>query len=699
VWALVRGEVGAQIEDKLLLTFADVSIWKLLPLSGNSYSFQAVWKDKMHSMSTAFGAAPRAQTARSIQRVAVNISRVAALFALLSGSLGAANQYYVHALISDQPGAADLVDPNLSNPWGIQFGYAGPVLIGNNSTGIVTPYLAIPPAIGASHFTIPSRAGSGAAITSIAAFGVADPDLTPPGVHVHLGPLFCTQDGAIAGVYAPTNIVLPATIIIPEIIIKTLVIKTLVDNSASGAAYTGCTGGASPSGQPGAPFFYAANFNRGTIDVFDSGLQPVPDSAAFVDPAVPAGFAPFNLLNFNGKLYVTYARQDAAKRTAVAGAGSGYLAVFDYSGKLLATLVSQGPLDAPWGMAIAPSTFGDFGGMLLVGNSGDGRINVFDPNSGAFQGTLADIQNNPIAVPGLRALSFAPPSATPPLAFAAGDPSTLYFTAATAGPHGVFGSIQSNPILQPDAARNGADFSTAIAPNTWISIFGESLSGGTRSWNSGDFSNNMLPTSLDRVGVTVNGEPAFVSYICPTQINALVPADLAPGPVQIQVSNHGLASAVISATLANAAPTFFTIGSESGDVREPLIAALHADNSPLGFSGFANEGETVALFGTGFGATAPATPNGQLITTPLPLRQPARISFNKCGPLVSFTPQCSTVAQVTFAGLVAPGLYQINVTVPNDLNPAPPGENAFPAAAYIFGVPTQAYGYLNVNAP
>jgi uncharacterized protein (TIGR03118 family) len=652
------------------------------------------------SPSSAFGAA--AQTARPIQRVVVDISRVAALFALLPVSLGAANRFYVHALISDQPGSADLADPNLSNPWGVDFRFASPVWIANNSTGIVTLYEAIPPAIGASHYTIPSPAGSGAAITSVVTFGVVDPDLTPlpgGGVHVNLNPVFCTQDGAIVGVFPPPTIVPPPqNITIPTPII----IKTLVDNSASGAAYTGCTVGESPSGQPGDPFFYAANFNEGTIDVFDSGLQPVLNSAAFVDPAVPAGFAPFNLLDFNGKLYVTYARQDAAKRTAVAGAGSGYLAVFDYSGKLLATLVSQGPLNAPWGMAIAPSTFGDFGGMLLVGNSGDGRIDVFDPNSGAFKGTLADTQNNPIAIPGLRALSFGmggQPGLPAVSAFVAGDPSTLYFTAATAGPHGVFGSIQSNPLLQPDAARNGADFSTAIAPNTWISIFGESLSGGTRSWNSGDFANNLLPTSLDAVSVTINGEPAFVSYISPTQINALVPAELAPGPVKIQVSNHGLASAVIPATLANAAPAFFIVGNGPGEVNEPLIAAVHADNSPINPSSSANAGETVALFGTGFGATVPAIPNGQLINTPLPLHQPAQISFNKCGPLLPFTPRCSTVAPVTFAGLVAPGLYQINVTIPSDLNPAPPSENAFPVAAYISGVPTQAYGYLIVNAP
>jgi uncharacterized protein (TIGR03118 family) len=226
--------------------------------------------------------------------VVVSISGVAALFTLLSGSLDAENQYYLHALISDQPGTADLVDPNLSNPWGIQSEYAGPVWIGNNSTGVVTLYLAIPPAIGTgtSNYTIPSSTGSGAAITSIVPFGVADPDLTPlsgGSAHVNLSPLFCTQDGAIVGVFPGPEIALPDTIIVPP----PLIIRTLVDNLASGAAYTGCTGGANASGQPGVVFLYAANFNRGTIDVFDGGLQPVANSAAFVDPAVPAGFAPF----------------------------------------------------------------------------------------------------------------------------------------------------------------------------------------------------------------------------------------------------------------------------------------------------------------------------------------------------------------------------------------------------------------------
>jgi uncharacterized protein (TIGR03437 family) len=361
---------------------------------------------------------------------------------------------------------------------------------------------------------------------------------------------------------------------------------------------------------------------------------------------------------------------------------------------LASTLGSGGPLNAPWGMAIAPPNFGDFGGMLLVANCGDGRINVFDPQSGAFRGALADYENNPIAIPGLRALDFGLGEAG--REGIAGDPSALYFTAATAS-HGIFGSIQANPILKPDGVHNAADFSTAIAPNTWIAITGQSLSGGTRNWNSSDFSNNMLPTSLDGVSVTINGEPAFISYISPTQINALVPVDLAAGPVQIQVSNHGLASDAITATLATAAPAFFSSGNAPGCVNEPLIAALHASDSPVES---ATPGETISIFGTGFGTTVPAAPNGQLISAPLPLRQPVQISFDKCGAFGGpFTPTCSTVAQVTFSGLIAPGLYQINVTVPRDLNLSLPNLNVFPVAGFIFDVPAQAFGYLVVNNP
>ena len=209
----------------------------------------------------------------------------------------------------------------------------------------------------------------------------------------------------------------------------------------------------------GVEYFYAANFASGRIDVWDAKLNPLNKAAAFVDPAIPQGFAPYNIQSINGQsLLVTYAQQDAAKRNAESGAGNGYIASFDYNGNLLNTLVAQGPLNSPWGLTSAPATFGNFANVLLVGNSGDGRINAFDPVTGAWKGVLADTQSTPIAIPGLHAINFGGGGAT-------GDVSTLYFTAGIAGPdgeplgsHGLFGSIQAAPFFQASGIRNGGGF-------------------------------------------------------------------------------------------------------------------------------------------------------------------------------------------------------------------------------------------------
>jgi uncharacterized protein (TIGR03437 family) len=354
---------------------------------------------------------------------------------------------------------------------------------------------------------------------------------------------------------------------------------------------------------------------------------------------------------------VTYARQDTAKLNDVPGAGNGYIAAFYFNGDLLNTLVSQGPLNSPWALTIAPATFGDFGNTLLVGNSGDGRINAFDPTTGTWKGTLADAQGNPIAIAGLRAFHFGGGGAT-------GDVSTLYFTAGIGGlngealgSHGLFGSIQAAPSLQAKDILNGGDFSAAIAPNTWVTIMGGSLSATTRPWAITDFKGQDLPTKLDGVSVTVNGELGFVSYVSPTQINFLAPGDIAPGPVEIVTTNNGLASAPVSATFANAAPAFlffFSGGQADGLYPAPgvvknLIAALHANGS---LAASVLPGETIALFGNGFGPTTPTAPNGQLLNSPLPLIQHVQV-------LIGDQP-----APVSFAGLVGPGLYQVNVVVP-----------------------------------
>jgi len=146
------------------------------------------------------------------------------------------------------------------------------------------------------------------------------------------GLLFCTEDGTIVGlgVFSPTFV------------------TTLVDNSKSGAVYKGCTFG-SVFQRDGQPFYYAANFGSGKIDVWDSNLNPLQNASAFINPAIPPGFAPFNVQGISDRvLVVSYARQDTTKGSDVPGAGNGYVAAFDYDGNLLSTLVAQGPLNSPW---------------------------------------------------------------------------------------------------------------------------------------------------------------------------------------------------------------------------------------------------------------------------------------------------------------------------------------------------------------
>src|SRR5262249_1786511 len=142
------------------------------------------------------------------------------------------------------------------------------------------------------------------------------------------------------------------------------------------------------------------------IDVFGPDFSPATLAGSFSDPNIPAGFAPFNVENLGGTLYVTYAKQDDDKEDDVPGAGNGFVDLYDTSGNLLKRLISNGPLNSPWGLVRAPANFGPFGGALLVGNFGDGAINAFNPTTGAFLGAVQDQKGNPIKIDGLWALKF-----------------------------------------------------------------------------------------------------------------------------------------------------------------------------------------------------------------------------------------------------------------------------------------------------
>jgi uncharacterized protein (TIGR03118 family) len=185
----------------------------------------------------------------------------------------------------------------------------------------------------------------------------------------------------------------------------------------------------------------------------ESSLNPAPHEDSRDPPELPRGYAPYNIQNLNGKLYVTYAQVDATGK-ASAGAGQGFVDVFNLDGSPglpngLVRLVSRGSLNAPWGLAIAPTSFGEFASALLVGNNGDGTIDAFDPTSGLFLGTLRDPMGNPITNDGLWALRIG----TGASGF---DPNALYFDAGINGEvDGLFGEIQVAPTVPSPIAGAG----------------------------------------------------------------------------------------------------------------------------------------------------------------------------------------------------------------------------------------------------
>jgi uncharacterized protein (TIGR03118 family) len=328
-------------------------------------------------------------------------------------------------LASDVPGLARVLDPNLVNPWGIAFSPTGPFWSADNGSG-VSDLLdgrgqALPLVV-----KVPSAARLGSTPTGTvfnggAGFAISENDVTAPSRF-----LFGTEDGTLAGWSAlvdPTHALV------------------VVDNSSVGTVYKGLALATDPFGHG---LLYAADFGRGRIDVFDQDFRPVTTTGSFLDPTLPAGYAPFNIQNIDNLLFVTYAQQDADRHDDVPGAGHGFIDVFDTDGRLVRRFASQGALDSPWGLTLAPADFGAVGGALLVGNKGDGRINAYDPASGAFLGQLEDDSGSPIAIPDLWGLTFGN-------GHVGGDAATLFFAAGLGyDQHGLFGAIQA-------PGRRGAD--------------------------------------------------------------------------------------------------------------------------------------------------------------------------------------------------------------------------------------------------
>ena len=183
---------------------------------------------------------------------------------------------------------------------------------------------------------------------------------------------------------------------------------------------------------PAGTFLYATNFRFGTVEVFDSSFNLV---TTFTDPAIPAGFAPFGIHNIGGELFVTFAKQKPDKHDDLAGPGNGFVDVFSPNGDLLQRLVSGGRLNSPWAVTLAPATFGAFGGDILVGNFGDGRVNAYNRATGHVEGRLLNATGQPLTIPGLWGLRF-------PAGSLNAVPGALYFTAGINDEHdGLFGDL------------------------------------------------------------------------------------------------------------------------------------------------------------------------------------------------------------------------------------------------------------------
>ena len=543
------------------------------------------------------------------------------------------NVYVQHNLVSDVPGLADVTDPNLVDPWGISTSATSPFWVSNagksdstlyNGAGAITPVVVAIPAGSKG----PAKSSpSGQVNNNTAAFILAN------GIKASF--IFATEDGTISAWNGGTA----STV--------------MVDNSGAGAVYEGLAIGTSANGAT----LYAPNFKTNAIDVFDGKFAPTTLAGNFTDPNLPAGFAPFNIWNLGGKLYVMYAKQNAAKVRDTAGPGNGFVSSFDLNGNFLRRIVSNGPLNSPWGVAIAPATWGAFGGALLVGNFGDGTINAFDLTAGTPLGTLQDKSGASLVNRGLWALIFGNGGS-------GGDPNTLYFSAGIQGEtHGLLGAIAPpTQILTVVNAASGA--AGPVAPGEIVLVEGFTIGPSPRVAAPIPVT-GALGTTAGSTTVSFDGKAAPILYSSASAVAVIVPYGVSGGTtsnVTLSFVNalNNQTPAAFPVQLAASAPGLFTSDtSGSGNA-----AAINQDGTANSATNAAARGSVVLLFATGEGATAPpvadgAITAGRIIPGPiLPVSltiggSPARVISAESAP-----------------GTVA-GVMQIEAIVPSGIAPGP----------------------------
>jgi TIGR03118 family protein len=324
------------------------------------------------------------------------------------------SQFMQTNLVSDVPGWAPIVDASLVNAWGMSFGPTTPLWVSNNGSDSTTLY---------------HGATTGVPFAKVP-LTVAIPDGAPTGQVFNAGADFMVGGAPAKFIFASEHGSIDAWQGGLSPITMAMNVATVPGAEYKGLAISTGMGGS---------WLYAANFAAGRIDVFNGmfALQSWP--GAFKDRLIPSSYGPFNIQNLGGKLYVTYAKRGPTGDD-VAGLGHGFVDVYSTTGHLLKRLVRHRQLDSPWGLQIAPAGFGRFGGDLLVGNFGNGRINAYSTKNGRFEGTLIGTNGKPVWIDGLWGLQFGNG--------VAGTPMTLLFTAGPDGEqHGLLGSLTLAPDL------------------------------------------------------------------------------------------------------------------------------------------------------------------------------------------------------------------------------------------------------------
>jgi uncharacterized protein (TIGR03118 family) len=392
----------------------------------------------------------RGRAIRAVTLVGVSTICLGVVVACGGGGGGGSSQSMISAsgatfadtaLVSNKTevvATAATIDANLQNPWGIAVAPGLPFWISDNNSNLTTLYSGA----GVQETQgITGSAETGIAIPASAAGVQSNPTgqifngtggfLIPTSKGQETALFIFDGEGGLISAWAQDSGATAVTAYDDGVV-----------NGANHAVYKGLAIGA----VGGATYLYATDLHNNKVDVFDTNFsKPAAMQGKFVDHNLPAGFAPFGITALNGQLYVTFAKQDAAMHDEITGNGLGYVDIFDFSGNMVGQFASAGVLNAPWGIAIAPAGFGSLEGDVLIGNFGDGTINIFTPNGTSLatpKGALMAGNGQPLAFPGLWALTFGNGDADKPV-------TKLFYTAGFASQtDGVFGSITASVTPQ-----------------------------------------------------------------------------------------------------------------------------------------------------------------------------------------------------------------------------------------------------------